>query len=280
MIELKGIKKKYGDGAFALRGITTEMDEKVTTVIGRNGAGKTTLMRILSTQLLPTSGIATINGYDVVKEAKKIRKLIVSIPQEASPIGYLTPMEHIKVYLTARGISLHEAEQDASEALKLLELWEARNTPCDMLSGGMKRKVFVAMALAANAEIVFLDEPTTGLDPVSRLEVWSSIKVLKSDLVLTTHYMDEAQELSKKVIMIDEGRIKETGSPAKLLLYFKGKVRVEAPFKDKDAKYKIGNTYIRYVGISEAEKLIKRGYTIRKPTLDDLFIVNGVELEA
>ncbi|MEM3227577.1 MAG: ABC transporter ATP-binding protein [Candidatus Micrarchaeaceae archaeon] len=280
MIEIRNLKKRYSDGTRALNGITAEIDDKVATIIGRNGAGKTTLMRILSTQLLQTSGSATINGYDVVKEANKIRKMIVSIPQEASTVGYLTPMEHLKIYLTARGSSIAQAEQDAAAALKALELWNARSTPCDMLSGGMKRKVFVAMALAANAEIVFLDEPTTGLDPVSRFEVWSSIKMLKSNLILTTHYMDEAQELSKKVIMIDDGKIKEEGTPDALLRRFSGKVRAESQFKDPSAKYKIGNTYIRYISPSEAEEYVKKGYSIKRPTLDDLFIVHGVELEA
>jgi len=280
MIEINKLKKRYSNGAYALKGITINLDDKVATIIGRNGAGKTTLMRILSTQLLQTSGSVTINGYDIVKDVGEIRKRIVSIPQEASPIGYLTPLEHIKMYLVARGLSFKQADQDASHALRELELWEARNQPCDMLSGGMKRKVFVAMALASNAELVFLDEPTTGLDPVSRLEVWSSIKMLKSNLVLTTHYMDEAQELSKRIVMIDSGEIKEEGTPASLLKRFTGKVRIEAPFNDPKSKYRIGNTFIRYVSPREAEKFIKLGYSVKRPTLDDLFIVNGVEYEA
>ena len=158
MIEIKRLDKRYGDGNHALKGISFDIDKRLTTVIGRNGAGKTTLMRILSTQLLQSSGTVRIDGLDNITDAKEIRKRIVSIPQEASPIGYLTPMEHLKMYLCARGMSLGDSTIEASRALKELELWHARDTPSDMLSGGTKRKVFVAMALAANADTRSIQE--------------------------------------------------------------------------------------------------------------------------
>ena len=136
----------------ALKDISAEMSARVTTIIGRNGAGKTTLLRILSTQLMPTSGKATIFGLDVVHQAREIRKRIVSIPQEASTIGILTPMEQVSMYLVGRGFSKADARKATLDALDAVGLHEARNNPADTLSGGMKRKCFVAMALAANAD--------------------------------------------------------------------------------------------------------------------------------
>ena len=279
MITASSLSKSYGDGNIALKRVSFKISKRVTSIIGRNGAGKTTLMRILSTQLLQSSGTATINGYDTRTEPDKIRKMIVSIPQEASPIGYLTPLEHLKMYLVARGMSLQQAGEESRQAIDSLEMRSAANTSTDMLSGGMKRKVFVAMALASNADTIFLDEPTTGLDPVSRLEVWSAIKELKGNMVLTTHYMDEAAELSEDIVMIDSGRVLQHGTVQQMLSKFKGKVRAETMHPDKGARHKIGNTYFSYINIGDSEKYIKKGYSIKRVTLDDLFISKGVEIE-
>ena len=279
MITASSLSKSYGDGNIALKRVSFKISKRVTSIIGRNGAGKTTLMRILSTQLLQSSGTATINGYDTRTEPDKIRKMIVSIPQEASPIGYLTPLEHLKMYLVARGMSLQQAGEESRRAIDSLEMRSAANTSTDMLSGGMKRKVFVAMALASNADTIFLDEPTTGLDPVSRLEVWSAIKELKGNMVLTTHYMDEAAELSEDIVMIDSGRVLQHGTVQQMLSKFKGKVRAETMHPDKSARHRIGNTYFSYINIGDSEKYIKKGYSIKRVTLDDLFISRGVEIE-
>jgi ABC-2 type transport system ATP-binding protein len=280
MIEIKRLEKRYSDGNYAIRGITAKFGKRITAVIGRNGAGKTTLMRILSTQLLQSSGSVTINGLDNIRDAKEIRKSIVSIPQEASPLGYLTPMEHLKMYLCARGMSLKDSTREASKALKELELWDARDTPSDMLSGGMKRKIFVAMALAANADTILLDEPTTGLDPISRMEVWSAIKMLRGNILLTTHYMEEASELSDEVVMVEAGKIIATGTVSSLLNKFKGAVRAETTSPKVKSKYTIGSTKIKYIKLSEAETYAKLGYSIKPITLDDLFVMRGVNLES
>ena len=181
MIEIKDIRKVYKGGKVAVDGITEVMDKRVTTLIGRNGAGKTTLLRMLSTQLYPTSGTALINGLDIVRDAAKIRKIVASIPQEASPLGILSPYEQVNMYLLGRKFNFSDAKKAANDALETVGLWDVRNKPSDTLSGGMKRKMFVALALASNAELVFLDEPTTGLDPLSRLEIWSAIKKLSGN---------------------------------------------------------------------------------------------------
>lgn len=280
MIEVRALEKRYSDGNYALRKVSFRLDKRVTAIIGRNGAGKTTLMRILSTQLEQTSGKANIDGYDTLKDADKVRRIVVSIPQEASPIGYLTPMEHLKMYLVARGIPLAEAAKRSVKALKTLEMANAADTPTDMLSGGMKRKVFVAMALASDADMVFLDEPTTGLDPLSRFEVWSAIKELKGRIILTTHYMEEAAELAEDVIMMEAGKIMQRGTVEQLLDKFKGMVRAETNDSRRSHSFSVGNTYIKYIRIGESEKYVKQGYSIKKITLDDLFISRGVAIES
>ncbi|AAK43268.1 ABC transporter ATP-binding protein [Saccharolobus solfataricus] len=271
MLETINLTKIYRDGTVALDNLTFSANTRVVTLLGRNGAGKTTLTRILSTQLLPTSGIARVEGYDVVKDARKVRKIIASIPQEAKSIGIASPMEHLIMYLTARGLSFKEATEISRSALKEVGLWEVRDKPSDELSGGMKRKIFVAMALASNAELVLLDEPTTGLDPYSRLEVWSVLKSIKSKILLTTHYMEEAEELSDEVILLHKGKLIAKGSIKELLTKFDNKVRIEGI-----GEYKIGRLRISYVDRNEASDYVGK-YVIKPITLEDLFIIYGGE---
>ncbi len=279
MIETDKISKVYRNGTHALTEITLSVKEQFITIIGRNGAGKTTFSRILSTQLEPSSGFATINGLDVMKDAKKIRERIVSIPQEASPIGVLTPMEQVKLYLVGRGMSIIESNTVAVKTLDQIGLREFKNSPADTLSGGMKRKIFVSMALASNADVIFLDEPTTGLDPLSRFEVWSALRELDGDVILTTHYMEEAQELSKRVILFEQGRVLEDGTVRSLLEKFSGKVRVES--KDIDTyDVKVGNIRIKYIDREDAEEYIEKGSNIKSITLDDVFLIHGVKFES
>ncbi len=278
MIRVKDLTKKYGN-IHALKGVTIEINDKVTSIIGRNGAGKTTFIRILSTQLKPTSGSVNINGMDIDSDINKIRKIILSIPQEAQPVGIMTPLEHLELYLIAKGYSLLEARREGRYALEELEMEEFKDVPCDELSGGMKRKVFVAMALASKVDIVFLDEPTTGLDPLSRMEVWNSIRKLDSNIILTTHYMEEASELSNKVIVFNEGQVVSQGTVRDLLAPFKNKVRVEKT-NGEEYDVKIGKLSIKYVPNDRAQEYLSKGYDVKNITLDDLFISRGVTLES
>lgn len=279
MIHTEKLTKVYSDGTHALTEVSLDLKERVTTIIGRNGAGKTTFSRILSTQLEPTSGNASINGLDVMKDARKIRERIVSIPQEASPIGVLTPLEQVKMYLVGRGMSLIEANTVAVKTLDQIGLRSAKNRPADTLSGGMKRKVFVSMALASNAEVTFLDEPTTGLDPISRIEVWSALRELDGEVILTTHYMEEAQELSNRVILFEQGKVIEDGTVKSLLRRFEGKVRIES--QDLDVfDVRIGSMKIKYVKKEEAEDYVIRGSDVKSITLDDVFLIHGVTFES
>lgn len=279
MIETYDLRKRYKDGTWALNGISLVADKRVTSIIGRNGAGKTTFIRILSTQLAATSGSAFINGLNVMGEAEKIRKFIVSIPQEAAPIGVLTPQELISLYLVGRGNSLQDANRNSKIAMAELGIDEFRNRPTDTLSGGTKRKVFVAMAIASNADFIFLDEPTTGLDPISRLEVWSAIRKIEGKIVLTTHYMEEASELSDMVLLVDGGLVLEKGTVRELMARFEGKVRIEGTMVE-DPDLKIGTTMIKYVNRQDAQNYVDLGNAAKQVSLDDVFITHGVEIES
>ncbi len=278
MIIISNLNKTYNKNKIALNIKNQNIDNGIISIIGQNGAGKTTLLRILSTQLKATSGDAFIDNISVTKEYNKIRKKIVSIPQEASPIGILTSYEQIYMYLTARGFSFHSAKEETNIALKEVGLYDVKNRPTDELSGGMKRKMFVAMAFASNADTIFLDEPTTGLDPLSRMEVWSAIKELKGNVILTTHYMEEAEELSKKIYMMDSGNFIDSGTIDKLLLPLKDMIRIESKEK-MDNSYRIGNLYIKYVNSKDLKDYESKYYIIKKVSIEDLFIIRGVNLE-
>lgn len=279
MITLEKVRKVYDNGKIAVDSIDAEFSKKLTTIIGRNGAGKTTLIRMMSTQLKPTSGKIILDGIDVVRNPREARKKICSIPQESSPLGILTPYEQVKMYLIGRGFSPSDAHREALDALDTVGLYDVRNNPTDTMSGGMKRKMYVAISISSHASTVFLDEPTTGLDPLSRFEVWSAIRKLDSNVVLTTHYMEEAENLSQEVYLVESGKIIEKGTIRSLLSRFSNTVRVESP-EPMEGSFYIGGMNIKYVPVDDAEEYVKRGCTVKKATLDDLFIMKGVALES
>ncbi|MGD1061010.1 MAG: ABC transporter ATP-binding protein [Methanomassiliicoccales archaeon] len=190
----------------------------IFAVIGRNGAGKTTLARILSTLLEPSSGRATIDGLDVMADAKKLRERIAVVPQEGRTISWMTPAQTISSYLLWRGLSYGEAKSKAEEAVARVGLEKQANVLNRRLSGGMKRKVLVAMVVAADADFVFLDEPSTGLDPISRQELWRLLEDLgrRRFIFLTTHYLEEAEQVADRIGILDKGRLLALGSMAEL----------------------------------------------------------------
>ena len=174
-----------------------------------------------------------------------------------------------------------KAKPVAEAAIKRVGLWDSRYKLAGDLSGGQKRKILVAMALASDADVIFLDEPTTGLDPLSRIEVWSAIKAIKGQVILTTHYMEEAQALSDDVIMMEKGKVISQGSVGELLKSFYGLVRVESKRRIKGrTSYKVGNTWISYVEKKKAESFVLKDDIIKPISLDDIFIKKGVNLES
>ena len=210
------LTKTYGgSGTRALDELTFRLPSSgIFALIGRNGSGKTTLVRILATELEPTSGSASINGIDVVKEARKLRERIAIVPQEARPIPWMTPMQTAQSYLLWRGLGFSEAKEKALRSLQKLGLGECCNDLNRKLSGGMRRKVMVATVLASDAEVIFLDEPTTGLDPISRREFWGTLRTVGKErfTFLTTHYLEEAEELGDHVGILDQGRLIRIGT--------------------------------------------------------------------
>lgn len=181
---------------------------ELAVLVGPNGAGKTTTVRILATILKPSKGKAEVLGLDIVKDYSRIRKRIAYLPQGFGPNLNLTPMEAIKWNLVARGFSLTDAKLQARKWVELMGLWDCRNRTGWTLSGGEKRKVAVAMVLATNADVVFLDEPTTGLDVEARHTTWKIIRESVSGgtaILLTTHNMEEAETIGDTVILINQG---------------------------------------------------------------------------
>lgn len=179
-----------------------------------NGAGKTTLVRILATQLEPTSGRASIGGLDVMKETKKLRGRIACVPQEARTVPWMTAKQTVLSYLMWRGMGYTEASSAAVEALSKVGMEGQENVLNRRLSGGMKRKVLVATVLSSDADVIFLDEPTTGLDPISRKELWTYLSALAENrfLILTTHYLEEAERLAGMIGILHKGKLIGKGS--------------------------------------------------------------------
>ncbi|MCX8188041.1 MAG: ABC transporter ATP-binding protein [Nitrososphaeria archaeon] len=210
-IYTESLVKIYKNGFHALKGITLSVKSgTIFSLLGRNGAGKTTFLRILATQLLPTSGTGMVLGYDIVEEAADIRNRIAVVPQESKPMYLLTVKEHVRYYLMMRGFSMAEASMITRKVLNDLDFNDYADKLCAELSGGLRRKVLVAMAVATGADVIFLDEPTTGLDPISRRLVWDVIKraaVSGQTIFLTTHYMDEVEAIADEFALIDGGEL-------------------------------------------------------------------------
>jgi ABC-2 type transport system ATP-binding protein len=209
------LSKSYGGSSMALKDVSFSAPSSgIFALIGRNGAGKTTLVRILATELAPTSGSAWINGVDVVREDKRLRERIAIVPQEARTISWMTPKQSTLTYLMWRGFDYSEAKKRAEESLARLKLDKYADTLNRKLSGGTKRKALAAMVLASEADVIFLDEPTTGLDPISRREFWEILRELAKDrfIFLTTHYLEEAEQLADTLAVLGGGRLVAVGT--------------------------------------------------------------------
>lgn len=231
-IEAVNVTKKYkGSLNFAISNISLNIEPgRIFTLLGRNGAGKTTFVRICATQLLPSSGTIKIFENDLIKDTEIIRNNISIVPQEGRPLRALTPWDHVYYWLRIRGVDKHESRTRTERVLKEFELYDVRNRLAMYLSGGMKQKVLVAMAMAAESKLLFLDEPTIGLDPVSRRQIWKAIKEKKDNgttILLTTHYMDEAEVLSDDIVIIDKGIVISQGTIADIRKNIKENIKIE-----------------------------------------------------
>ncbi len=194
--------------------MTLRKGERIA-LLGRNGAGKTTFLRISSTLLMPTSGTLEVFGRDVMAHPEQVRPLVAVVPQEGKPFYHLTPREQIYAYLRARGIDRETAKARVAESLEQMGLEGVADRLSITLSGGQKQRVMVATVIATKAPLLFLDEPTIGMDPFARRAVWETMRRLTdqgSTILLTTHYLDEAEALSQRLYVIDGGRVLVEGT--------------------------------------------------------------------
>ena len=209
-IKASGLVKRYGE-VKALDGLDLEVPEgSVVGLLGPNGAGKTTAVRILTTLLRPDAGSATVAGLDVVKQANAVRRVIGLTGQYAAVDEYLTARENLAMVGRLYHLPGKWVDARAEELLERFDLADAADRPVRTFSGGMRRRVDLAASLVAHPRILFLDEPTTGLDPRSRLEVWSVIADLVREgttVLLTTQYLEEADQLAHDIVVIDHGRV-------------------------------------------------------------------------
>jgi len=219
-IEVRDIVKKFGDFT-AVNGINFEVkDGEIFGLLGPNGAGKSTLIRMMVTLLPPTSGTAIINGFDVVKKADDVRRSIGVIPQAMTSDLELTVYENLLIFAKLYGVPRDTRSRLIAELLAAVELTQWADKPVKNLSGGMRRRVEIARGLVHEPRVFFLDEPTTGLDPVSRTAVWGMLRKIKSQrdltVLITTHYMDEADKLCDRIAIVDHGKLVALDSPEAL----------------------------------------------------------------
>ena len=219
-IDVRNIVKKYGEFE-AVKGITFDVAEgEIFGLLGPNGAGKSTLIRMMTTLLPPTSGTAIVGGHDVVKDPTGVRNTIGVIPQALTTDLELSVEENLLIFAKLYGVPREKRERLITQLLEFVELTQWREAQVKNLSGGMRRRVEIARGLVHEPKIFFLDEPTTGLDPVSRVNVWEMLTRIKSErqltILITTHYMDEADKLCDRIAIVDHGELKALDSPMKL----------------------------------------------------------------
>ena len=216
-IETKKLNKKYKEKV-AVESLDLKINQgELFALLGTNGAGKTTTIKMLSTLILPTSGEVNVEGYDIKKETMKIKEIINVSPQETAIAPNLSVLENLKFMAGVYEIKNKQGKID--ELIKLFRLEEVLNQKAKTLSGGWQRKLSIALALINNPKVLFLDEPTLGLDVIARKELWNVIEKLKGKItiILTTHYMEEAESLSDRVGIMAKGKLVEIGTTEELI---------------------------------------------------------------
>jgi len=299
VIEAKGLKKSYGSNN-VLKGVSLNVERgTMLALLGPNGAGKTTTVRILSTLLGFDGGTVKIEGHDVAKDADAVRKVIGLTGQSAAVDELLTGRENLEMMGRLYRLTKQSAKARAQELLEEFDLVDAAERPAKTYSGGMRRRLDLAVSLIATPPVIFLDEPTTGLDPRSRIAMWEIIEKLKQDgatILLTTQYLEEADQLADRIVVIDGGKVIAEGT-AKELKSKVGRDRLELTF----ATHKSYTSAVKVLGkklqesnkheksvtvvlndtnkdvravldVLQKEKLTFESMTVHKPTLDDVFL--------
>jgi ABC-2 type transport system ATP-binding protein len=241
-IRVENIVKKYGDFE-AVKGVNFEVAEgEIFGLLGPNGAGKSTLIRMMTTLIPVTSGKAIVGGHDVSKDSDAVRRMIGVIPQAMTSDPDLTVEENLSIYAKLYSVPRVEREKNIAEVLEAVDLTKWRGAQTKTLSGGMRRRLEIARGLVHNPRIFFLDEPTTGLDPVSRIAVWEMLNNLKKTrqltMLITTHYMEEADRLCDRIAIVDHGTLVALGTPVELKQSVPGSNVVEVQFSREDEEWK------------------------------------------
>ncbi|CAN5169691.1 daunorubicin resistance protein DrrA family ABC transporter ATP-binding protein [soil metagenome] len=306
-IEVRGLEREFAGGVKAVRGVDLEVAEgEIYAFLGPNGAGKTTTVRMLTTLLRPTGGSARVAGYDVVTEAADVRRAIGVALQEAALDPLMTGRELIRLQATLHGLPREEGRERAERLLRRVDLIEAADRRVGTYSGGMRRRLDLASALVHEPRVLFLDEPTTGLDPVSRKAIWEEVEVLNSDgatVFLTTQYLEEADKLANRVGIISGGEIvaedtptalkAEVGRPHVEIAICDGEVerarevvaKLGKPLPPRDGMVLLelegGATAIApVVRALDEEGLAVESLELVEPTLDDVFVAKtGYHIE-
>ena len=219
-IEVRELVKRFGDFT-AVKGISFDVAEgEIFGLLGPNGAGKSTLIRMLTTLVRPSAGSARVGGCDILADANGVRRAIGVIPQAMTSDLELSAEENLIIFAKLYGVPRKKRERLIAELLEAVELTQWADKPVKNMSGGMRRRVEIARGLVHEPQIFFLDEPTTGLDPVSRTAVWEMLRRIKQQrqltVLITTHYMDEADRLCDRVAIVDHGELKALASPLQL----------------------------------------------------------------
>lgn len=298
-IFVKDLRKSYKN-ITVLNGISFVVKRgSIMALLGPNGAGKTTTVHILSTLILPDAGQVLVNGYDVVKESDKVRSLIGLTGQYAALDDYLTGKENLQMIGRLYRLSHQDIERRTRELLELFDLVEASERSVKTYSGGMRRRLDLAVSLISSPPIIFLDEPTTGLDPRSRLIMWEIIKQLVSNgttILLTTQDMDEADHLADKIVVLDGGRIIAEGTSVELKQRVGSEhleIKVAESSSFEKAKRIVENDLLHYDselrvlslvtkgGVQQLKQVLSRfddedihveNVSFHNPTLDDVFL--------
>lgn len=298
-IETFALTKRYGK-ILALDQLNLKIEPgEVFGLLGPNGAGKTTAISMLCTVISPTSGTALVNGYDIRKQAGKVRRSIGIVFQDPSIDDRLTGRENMMLHATLYDIASHTAKKRIGELLDLVGLADRADSPMKTYSGGMRRRLELARGLLHSPRVLFLDEPTLGLDPQTRQHLWSHIEELARQsnitVILTTHYMEEAERLCSRVGIIDSGRIKVVDTPANLIGALKGEVVTVVTSRPADflarikeldfAHHAEATDSTVHLHLSDAEKKVPmivelasasqielKSVSIHKPTLNDVFL--------
>jgi ABC-2 type transport system ATP-binding protein len=300
-IEVDNLTKRFGDfvAVDAIR-FTVEPGE-VFGLLGPNGAGKSTLIRMLTTLVPPTAGTARINGADIIGAADEVRRHIGVIPQAMTSDLDLSAQENMSIFAKLYGIPREKRLRTIAELLRDVDLEKWADKPVKMFSGGMRRRLEIARGLVHEPKIFFLDEPTTGLDPVSRVAVWEMLARLKRDrdltILLTTHYMDEADKLCDRIAIVDQGKLVALDSPLKLKASIPGENILEVSFshapadwvetlktlpevaevKTEESFYRLSSnhgvkTTVALMEAARAANVTVTSLSVQSTTLDDVFV--------